>query len=100
MIGILKDHGGNIAQSAFDTKAATATALSAGSAATAISVEASAAMTLNDFSVAAAIFAASCTGIYMLTNVVINVIKIRRELKKSALDPVNNSAKEVKRDDS
>ena len=80
---ILKDHGSHIAQSAFDTKAATATVLSAGSAATAISVEASATMTLNDFSIAAAIFAASCTGIYMLTNIVINVIKIRRELNVS-----------------
>ena len=83
---ILKEHGSHIAQSAFDTKAATATVLSAGSAATAISVEGSAAMTLNDFSIAAAIFAASCTGIYMLTNIIINVIKIRRELNASKIE--------------
>lgn len=83
MLDILKDHGGSIAQGAFDTKAVTATILSAGSAATAITVEASPTMTLNDFSIIAAIFAGSCTGIYMLTNIIINVIKIRRELNAS-----------------
>ena len=96
MIDILKDHGGSIAQGAFDTKAVTATILSAGSAATAITVDASPTITLNDFSIIAAIFAGTCTGIYMLTNIIINVIKIRRELKKSALDPVDNSTKKVK----
>ena len=100
MIDILKDHGGSIAQGAFDTKAVTATILSAGSAATAITVEASPTVTLNDFSIIAAIFAGTCTGIYMLTNIIINVIKIRRELKKSAFDPVDNSTKKIKRNNS
>ena len=80
---MLKEHGPSIVQNAIDTKVVTGTVLSAGSAATAISVEANNVLTLNDFSVMAAIFAGSCTGIYMLTNIVINVIKIRRELNVS-----------------
>lgn len=78
---MLKDHGPQIIQNAIDTKVVTGTALSGVSAATAISVEANNALTLNDFSVMAAIFAGTCTGAYMLTNIIINIIKIRRELK-------------------
>jgi hypothetical protein len=79
---LLKDHGPNIAQSAFDTKSLTATVLTAGSAATAITVEVNNAITLSDVSVMAAIFAGSCTGIYMFTNVILNVLKIIKEIKE------------------
>ena len=100
MLNMLKDHSGSIAQGAFDTKAVTASIISAGTTATAITVEASPTVTLNDFSIIAAIFAGSCTGVYMLTNIIINVIKIRRDLKSSTLDPVNNPSKKVKSNNS
>ena len=99
MWGILKDHSGSIAQGAFDTKAVAASIISAGTTATAITVEASPTVTLNDFSIIAAIFAGSCTGVYMLTNIIINVIKIRRDLKSSALNSVDHPTKKVKPND-
>ena len=81
MLDILKVHWHDIVQSAFDTKSVTATALTAGSATAAIAAETSSTITLNDVSIMAAIFAGSCTGIYMLTNVILNAIKIKKELK-------------------
>ena len=82
---MLKDHTPHIVQSvqsAFDAKSATAAALTVGSGVTAVTVEANNTLTLNDMSVMAAIFAGSCTGIYMLTNIIRNVIEIRKELKE------------------
>lgn len=81
MFNLLKDHGPHIAQSAFDAKSVTATVLTAGSAATAMTVEASSTITLSQMSVMAATFAGCCTGFYMLTNVILNLIKIWREFK-------------------
>ena len=84
MLQTLKDHTPHIVQSvqsAFDAKSATAAALTVGSGVTAVTVEANNALSLNDMSVYAAIFAASCTGAYMLSNFILNLIKIYRAFK-------------------
>ena len=87
MLDILKNHGHELAQSIFEVKAATGATLSALGAVTVAVVDpAPVALGLHEWSTIAVIFSATATGVFMASNFVLNLIKIRRKLKQDDED--------------
>lgn len=85
MLQLLRDHGPHITKSMFDTHTSIAAGITtAGTVAIATvdkANEASAALTLNEWSMIAVIFSASATGIVMALKAISEFMKIRKELK-------------------
>lgn len=85
MIQVLKDHGPHIAQlaqSMVDAKAAASAAVSAvGLVAVAVTEPKPVMISIDEWSAYAVIFSCTATALFMLSNLVLNMIKIRRELK-------------------
>ncbi|MBL4940960.1 MAG: hypothetical protein JKY81_04780 [Colwellia sp.] len=81
----MKDHVAAVIQSFVDVKSAAPIVITAASAATVVTTEPAeiimTSLSLSEWSAIAVIFSCTATGLFMLSNFVFNLIKIRRELK-------------------
>lgn len=87
MLQVLKDHGPHVAQlaqSMVDAKAAVSAAVSAvGVVAVAVTEPKPVTISIDEWSAYAVIFSCTATALFMLSNLVLNLIKIKRELKEN-----------------
>lgn len=85
MLQVLKDHGPHVAQllqSMGEPKAAVSAAVSAvGVVAVAVAEPKPVTISIDEWSAYAVIFSCTATALFMLSNLVLNMIKIRKELK-------------------
>lgn len=83
MLDFIKDYGHELITSLFEVKATASAAVSAAGVVTVAVVNpAPVSLGLDEWSTIAVIFSCSATGVYMLSNFVWNIIKIKRDLKR------------------
>ena len=83
MLSFIREHGHQLVQSLFEVKATAGAAVSAVGVATITVVDPEpVALGLDEWSTIAVIFSCTATGVFMLSNFVWNLIKIKRDLKR------------------
>ena len=84
---LLKDHGPSVIQSVIDTKTAAAGMITtAGAVTVAVTEPESVTLAIDQWAVIGVIFSTSATGLCMFSAFILNMIKVRNELKKNTTD--------------
>lgn len=87
MLQLAKDHGPHLVQSVMDVKTTVSAAVSgAGIATIAVTEPEPVAIGLDEWSTIAVIFSCTATALFMVSNFVLNLIKISKELKDDKCD--------------